>query len=320
MFPSNIAPWNDAFRHLRLTGWMADDPAVDAGSSDFDTTERTLAGVTLNRMVPLLMLTWTSSYRCHIGAPPNRQWTYGQQMATQMNGWADGWTDDGNRLLLMWNQPRLVFGLFFFLFPNDLLVSACDVPHLTPGDAILRVHKMLTRTWTCSSLPNLDPTFEPNADLCRMTFIADERFQSFYVENSGVWTLQIKYVQARDAGIYECQVSTEPKISARVHLHVVGKYCLSHHQNVCVCERGRRVHTKANNKHPRHQAPIYVIRCGNEPTRSTVFGILIKVGNYVSIVCLNWANLYGIIFGYDKIAKSLYLWCSWSLESCSRTN
>ncbi|EAT40480.1 AAEL007794-PA [Aedes aegypti] len=54
-----------------------------------------------------------------------------------------------------------------------------------------------------------------------MTFIADERFQSFYVENSGVWTLQIKYVQARDAGIYECQVSTEPKISARVHLHVV---------------------------------------------------------------------------------------------------
>lgn len=36
--------------------------------------------------------------------------------------------------------------------------------------------------------------------------------------------LQIKYVQARDAGIYECQVSTEPKVSAKVHLHVVGKF------------------------------------------------------------------------------------------------
>lgn len=59
--------------------------------------------------------------------------------------------------------------------------------------------------------------------LDRITFIADERFQSFYVESSGIWTLQIKYVQARDAGIYECQVSTEPKVSARVHLHVVGK-------------------------------------------------------------------------------------------------
>lgn len=34
--------------------------------------------------------------------------------------------------------------------------------------------------------------------------------------------LQIKYVQARDAGVYECQVSTEPKVSAKVHLHVVG--------------------------------------------------------------------------------------------------
>lgn len=57
----------------------------------------------------------------------------------------------------------------------------------------------------------------------RVTFIADERFQAFLVENTGLWTLQIKYVQAKDAGLYECQVSTEPKVSARVHLHVVGE-------------------------------------------------------------------------------------------------
>lgn len=41
--------------------------------------------------------------------------------------------------------------------------------------------------------------------------------------NAAPWTLQIKYVQARDAGLYECQISSEPKISARVYLHVVGK-------------------------------------------------------------------------------------------------
>lgn len=40
------------------------------------------------------------------------------------------------------------------------------------------------------------------------------------------WTLQIKYVQARDAGLYECQISAEPKISARVYLHVVGEFYL----------------------------------------------------------------------------------------------
>lgn len=115
------------------------------------------------------------------------------------------------------------------------------------------------------------------------TFIADERFQSFLVEGTETWTLQVsestivsfvqwliasivdsgnvdvnwlqtswcnyfaahirhicsfpyevlvfillcdaqvKYVQARDQGEYECQVSTEPKMSHFVTLNVVGK-------------------------------------------------------------------------------------------------
>jgi hypothetical protein len=57
----------------------------------------------------------------------------------------------------------------------------------------------------------------------RYTFIADERFQSFLVEATDTWTLQIKYVQARDAGKYECQVSTEPKLSHVITLNVVGE-------------------------------------------------------------------------------------------------
>lgn len=57
----------------------------------------------------------------------------------------------------------------------------------------------------------------------RMTFIADERFQAYFKEESKQWVLQIKYVQPRDYGLYECQVSTEPKVSARAYLHVVGK-------------------------------------------------------------------------------------------------
>lgn len=36
------------------------------------------------------------------------------------------------------------------------------------------------------------------------------------------WILQIKYVQLRDAGVYECQVSTEPRITMEFHLKVVG--------------------------------------------------------------------------------------------------
>lgn len=58
----------------------------------------------------------------------------------------------------------------------------------------------------------------------RITFIADERFQAYFKDTTKEWILQIKYVQARDAGVYECQVSTEPKVSARAELHVVGEY------------------------------------------------------------------------------------------------
>ncbi|XP_055907924.1 zwei Ig domain protein zig-8-like isoform X2 [Eupeodes corollae] len=54
------------------------------------------------------------------------------------------------------------------------------------------------------------------------TFIADQRFQSIFKgEHEFTWSLQIKYVGENDMGWYECQVSTEPKMSARVYLKVV---------------------------------------------------------------------------------------------------
>lgn len=43
-------------------------------------------------------------------------------------------------------------------------------------------------------------------------------------ENSDHWTLQIKFPQMRDTGIYECQVNTEPKMSMIFRLSVIGEY------------------------------------------------------------------------------------------------
>lgn len=51
----------------------------------------------------------------------------------------------------------------------------------------------------------------------------DTFFQVIRPDKSENWTLQIKFPQERDAGIYECQVNTEPKMSLAFQLNVVGK-------------------------------------------------------------------------------------------------
>ncbi|XP_046388578.1 roundabout homolog 2-like [Ischnura elegans] len=54
------------------------------------------------------------------------------------------------------------------------------------------------------------------------TYTNDERFQVIHSHGSDDWTLQIKYVQTRDNGTYECQVSTGAgRLSHLFHLRVV---------------------------------------------------------------------------------------------------
>lgn len=55
-----------------------------------------------------------------------------------------------------------------------------------------------------------------------LTYTSDSRFQVLHKEGSYDWILQIKYVQERDAGEYECQVSTHTGIiSRKVQVRVV---------------------------------------------------------------------------------------------------
>uniref|UniRef100_A0A1I8PCP1 Ig-like domain-containing protein n=1 Tax=Stomoxys calcitrans TaxID=35570 RepID=A0A1I8PCP1_STOCA len=54
------------------------------------------------------------------------------------------------------------------------------------------------------------------------TFIADQRFQAIFQDDKEyTWSLQIKYVQQTDEGWFECQASSEPKMSAKVYLKVI---------------------------------------------------------------------------------------------------
>ncbi|XP_039276755.1 hemicentin-1 [Nilaparvata lugens] len=55
-----------------------------------------------------------------------------------------------------------------------------------------------------------------------LTYTNDERFQAVHADNTEDWNLQIKYVQKRDNGTYECQVATgSGTISHYFTLHVV---------------------------------------------------------------------------------------------------
>ena len=57
-------------------------------------------------------------------------------------------------------------------------------------------------------------------------------YPDHYSENQYYFLLAFylcfRYVQPRDAGIYECQVSTEPKMSHFVQLNIVGKFFIDH--------------------------------------------------------------------------------------------
>ncbi|XP_044731930.1 lachesin-like [Chrysoperla carnea] len=53
------------------------------------------------------------------------------------------------------------------------------------------------------------------------TYTSDQRFRAIHIPATDDWTLQIKYPQHRDTGIYECQISTTPHLSHFVHLTVV---------------------------------------------------------------------------------------------------
>ncbi|KAK7008183.1 hypothetical protein SK128_013373, partial [Halocaridina rubra] len=52
-------------------------------------------------------------------------------------------------------------------------------------------------------------------------YTTDQRFTALHAEGSSDWVLKITSPQKRDSGVYECQVSTQPKISRLFNFTVV---------------------------------------------------------------------------------------------------
>ncbi|KAH8400600.1 hypothetical protein KR222_007995 [Zaprionus bogoriensis] len=53
------------------------------------------------------------------------------------------------------------------------------------------------------------------------TYTSDQRFSAIYNKQTGDWSLQIKFPQLRDSGVYECQVSTTPPVGYTMIFSVV---------------------------------------------------------------------------------------------------
>lgn len=72
-----------------------------------------------------------------------------------------------------------------------------------------------------------------------LTYTNDQRYQALHTEGSDEWSLRITSPQTRDSGVYECQVSTEPKISQAYRLNVVGEFdlmfCFQKNFFSCAC-------------------------------------------------------------------------------------
>ncbi|XP_071526544.1 neurotrimin-like isoform X1 [Panulirus ornatus] len=71
------------------------------------------------------------------------------------------------------------------------------------------------------------------------SYTTDQRFTALHSEGSPDWVLKITSPQPRDSGTYECQVSTEPKISKSFILNVV--------ESLAMIEGSSDIHMSAGN-------------------------------------------------------------------------
>ncbi|XP_071539089.1 zwei Ig domain protein zig-8-like isoform X3 [Panulirus ornatus] len=110
----------------------------------------------------------------------------------------------------MWDQPLLK--PYFDNSTSSRVISAvgrtaylhCRVKHL--GDrAVTWIRKQDVHVLTVGLF----------------TYTTDDRFTALHSESSDDWTLRIASAQVSDSGTYECQVSTEPKMSRAFKLQVV---------------------------------------------------------------------------------------------------
>jgi len=143
----------------------------------------------------------------------------------------------GDRRVLWMRQRDLhILTSSLHSYTNDLRISAIQTtvrePQLKPTDS--DTDESSVSSSAASSFSSSYSGFSPLNSKWSSKWNASSSSRSSYGrfndaadnydEEEGIWsewTLRIRSAQVKDAGLYECQVSTEPKISKIYRLHVV---------------------------------------------------------------------------------------------------
>ncbi|XP_037074491.1 uncharacterized protein LOC119095744 [Pollicipes pollicipes] len=72
----------------------------------------------------------------------------------------------------------------------------------------------------------------------KFTYTSDHRFTAVHATGSEEWVLKITSPRREDSGVYECQVSVEPKISQPFRLDVVETPSRTSQQCLTLTARG----------------------------------------------------------------------------------
>ncbi|KAI9555748.1 hypothetical protein GHT06_018263 [Daphnia sinensis] len=103
----------------------------------------------------------------------------------------------------------------FDVMPTEVRVAAGTTAYLS-----CRPRSLRNKTWS------VQVSWVRHRDLHilsvgRSVYTKDGRFSVYHQRHTGEWTLQLRSVQLKDSGLYECQIGTQPTRSYFVHLQVV---------------------------------------------------------------------------------------------------
>ncbi|XP_063589785.1 protein turtle homolog A-like [Penaeus indicus] len=110
--------------------------------------------------------------------------------------------------------------------PNPIRCPGCPYFLDTPTHLVTAVGAAANLTCGVRMLGDRQVSWIRRRDLhvlttASYTYTTDSRFRAIHARKSPYWVLRIDNPTVNDSGVYECQVSAQPKIYRRFHLSVV---------------------------------------------------------------------------------------------------